>query len=948
MIRFVGKVKATHVVMRRFAKSGLLCMFFVSGFFPSALASLSYRIHAYDVMDNTPVDGNSIVLIGGSRLSIHEWWEVFGCNPNIVNRAVAGNHISEIIEHLDPILAGHPKRIILMTGMSNTNYNSTPLSDRDVVESTVSSVNQIVNRIRQDSPDTEICMVGATPVTRQNLQFRNPAAIMDYNSSLRRYCKERRIPFIDIHSLFASTSDSLEMRKDLSPDGVTMNSSGVSLLASALKLYADSSECVATSLPVVTNMISPAGSRADLFASLPIFSDDIVMFGDNTIGTANWYELMNDTRFKNRGIGWDFAEVPISDDSDGGCSLMRMIPLVFHEGIQSPAKVVIYAGACEVSRRLPLDEFESVYNALAGSVAKASGGSEVFLVSLLPHWAYMDAGIDVQAYNNVIRSVARRNGCKYVDIYRHLCTRGKVDRKHFFQGELMYSGYERMCRELSDAVGVKKARQRVFRIRQVRNNELTGIGNVDEELLRGVVSTGRLSLLRGFTVRLRGNASDIKSLSLYFNDKLCSKMDVSGVAVEYRFRTFRLFRRNLDFRVSADIAGNAGEGHKVAAEITSVRLGGGIHEIQQTPFGDGREIILACTRLYSCGDYGAAAFSEPALYSRQNGILFAANERRNDNVLGLPARNDIVVRQSGDNGRTWDQPVVVAEASDFRSGYRDPVVVVTRSGDLLIGYSGHDNRNHANGGIPSKVFLSRSTDGGATWESPQEISSLLYGGWAADPQCWNLSSAYFSPGKGILMKNIRFHGRIVLPVLVYAGRNMEKKEGFYRCYALYSDDDGRHWNVSECAFENGGQYVNIVELSGGRILMTNSGADGYWRSLSDDGGQTWNSPVKYEIGMLPAAVDNDIVSIRDGILLATLPYSPDANDISIVRSFNGGESFDLLRRITHIPSSNSSIAEMSDGTLGVYLEMSPDGDPELWFYNFSYEWLDKVSPISLK
>lgn len=945
---FIGKAVREHFASTQSAKGVFLFLLVLSGVVISAQASLSYRIHAYDVMDNTSVDRNSIVLIGDSRVSIHEWWEVFGSNPDIVNRAVAGNHTSEIIEHLDPILAGHPKRIILMTGMPEKTSSSTPLSDSAVVSSAVSSVNQIVNKIQRGSPDTEICVVGATPVSRQDVQFPSPSAVVRYNNALDLFCRDRRIPFIDIYSPFASLTNQQEVRKDLSPDGVTINSSGVRLLGEILKPYADSSECVVSSSHHFFSISSAEGSRVDLFANLPLSPDDIVMFGDNTVGTVNWYELMNDSRFKNRGIGWDFAGVPISGGPDCECDLMRIIPFVFRDGTQSPSRIVVYTGAYEISHHLSLEEFESVYGAMAESLAKASVNSEIYLVSLLPHWTYIEPDIDVRSYNDIIKSVARRNGFKYIDIYRRFFDRGKVDRKYFFQGELMYSGYEIMCRELSGALGVKKSRQKDFRIHQVRNNELTGIGNMDEELIRGTISTGRFSLLRGVTVKLRGNASDVKSLHLYCNGKRLSRVLTQGGIVEYRLRTFRLFRRNIDFRICSDIAGNASEGHRVAAEVTSVQLGSGNREVSQTLFGDGREIILACTRIYSCGDYEAAAYSEPALYSHQNGILTIANERRNDNILDLPARNDIVVRQSTDNGRTWDQPVAVAVASDFRSGYRDPVIVTTRNGDLIVGYSGHDNRKHTNGGISSKVFLSRSNDGGLTWDSPQEISSLLYGGWAADPLCWNLSSAFFSPGKGLLTRNIRFHGRILLPVLVYAGQNNKGNEGRFRCYALYSDDDGRHWNVSDCAFENGGPYLNVVELSGSRILMVNSGANGFWHSVSDDGGQSWGPPVKYGMNTLSSAVDNDLVNVRDGVILATVPYSPDANDISIVRSFDSGESFEFLRRLTHAPSSNSSIAEMSDGTLGVCLEKSPDGDPEIWFYNFSYEWLDNVSPKTLK
>ena len=59
-------------------------------------------------------------------------------------------------------------------------------------------------------------------------------------------------------------------------------------------------------------------------------------------------------------------------------------------------------------------------------------------------------------------------------------------------------------------------------------------------------------------------------------------------------------------------------------------------------------------------------------------------------------------------------------------------------------------------------------------------------------------------------------------------------------YAVYSDDNGATWTVSERAFSNGDE-AKVVELNDGRVLMSvrQSGYRGY--SISTDVGETWGA-----------------------------------------------------------------------------------------------------------
>ena len=100
--------------------SFLFCILFVTN---SLFAADPFRAHKYDLFKVLPVNSESVVFVGNSITNMHEWWEAFGSEDNIVNRGVWGTFIGETVEHIEAVAAGKPAKVFFMIGTNDLGKN---------------------------------------------------------------------------------------------------------------------------------------------------------------------------------------------------------------------------------------------------------------------------------------------------------------------------------------------------------------------------------------------------------------------------------------------------------------------------------------------------------------------------------------------------------------------------------------------------------------------------------------------------------------------------------------------------------------------------------------------------------------------------------------------------------------------------------------------------------
>lgn len=478
------------------------------------------------------------------------------------------------------------------------------------------------------------------------------------------------------------------------------------------------------------------------------------------------------------------------------------------------------------------------------------------------------------------------------------------------------------------------------------NNEFTGRGNTGELLLLSEIVSDEAYTLDDVTLSLR-NTTDAAlvsaiRISLSTPGHAPEEIGLSRIAAgenRLRFEPQRILSDTVYLRISADISPTAPEGSVVTAELTSL----GIDNRKVAPQKSApasREVLLCRRLLFAPGDYGSRNWRIPALCTLPDGTLLAVNDKRKYNEGDLPEDIDIVARRSTDNGRTWSDPVNVAVGKGRKKGFGDPALLVTSRGEVLCAFVGGNGLWDSTPEDPQRSYISRSSDQGRTWSTPEDITSRLWGAMAANPQCRAYTYSFFGSGNGLTLTRGKYAGRLLVAAAMGPAEALNN-------HAVYSDDGGRTWQVSDIAFR-GGDEAKMVELTDGRILMSvrRKGARGY--SISEDGGVTWEKQ-----GLWPEidtnACNGDMIrySATDtggacNLLLHSIPNAPDRRNVSVFCSYDEGKSWVDPRTLCRGGSMYSSLTVLQDGTIGIYVEenSTPEGS-SLWFMNFSREWLTR-------
>lgn len=313
------------------------------------------------------------------------------------------------------------------------------------------------------------------------------------------------------------------------------------------------------------------------------------------------------------------------------------------------------------------------------------------------------------------------------------------------------------------------------------------------------------------------------------------------------------------------------------------------------------------------GDYDSQFYRIPAIETLPDGTIIVVGDKRIDKLGDLPGRIDVVARRSTDGGKTWGPYITVAEHDEI-GGYGDPAIIYDRkSGDLIVISS------HGNGlwdSSPSHTSVSRSRDGGKTWEKPVDISSQLF---TTDPngkQPIKLTAAFASSGRAVQLKN----GRLMF-VLVTRQDGVDP----FPCYAIYSDDSGKTWKVSKTPATLDGDESKIVELPDGDLLMSIRARFKSNRkfAISKDKGVTWKELEDYN-DLTDIRCNGDIIRVRHNgkdVLLQSLPAGPWRSNITIYASYDNGKTWPVSHQVMHGPAAYSSMTLMPDGkTVGIVTE----------------------------
>src|SRR5437899_3806866 len=183
------------------------------------------------------------------------------------------------------------------------------------------------------------------------------------------------------------------------------------------------------------------------------------------------------------------------------------------------------------------------------------------------------------------------------------------------------------------------------------------------------------------------------------------------------------------------------------------------------------------TDIFRAGEGGYHSYRIPALIASGKGTLFAFCEGRRNSASDT-GDIDVLLRRSFDGGKTWAAVQKIADMGEDTVGNPTPVMERKSGAILLLMTSNPGRVTERQTGLRDRtVWITRSTDDGATWSAPAEITAQVkHADWT-----WYATG----PGNGIQLRS----GRLVIPC------DHNAADGARYSHVIYSDDGGTSWQI---------------------------------------------------------------------------------------------------------------------------------------------------------
>jgi sialidase-1 len=309
--------------------------------------------------------------------------------------------------------------------------------------------------------------------------------------------------------------------------------------------------------------------------------------------------------------------------------------------------------------------------------------------------------------------------------------------------------------------------------------------------------------------------------------------------------------------------------------------------------------------LFASGENGYHTYRIPSLLTTTNGAILAFCEGRKHSGSDT-GDIDVVIRRSTDNGRTWDDMRIIADAGE--EVFDNPCPVQDRDTgtiwlplcwNLADGGEGKIVRGEAE----RNIWMMSSDDDGLTWTEPVEITD----GVKKPDWTWYATG----PGHGIQLSS----GRMVIPCDFGRGMPDENHE-YFGSHIIYSDDHGRTWQIGG-EIQKKVNECQVVELSDGVLLLnmrSYHGANCRAIAKSGDGGATW-SEITHDETLVEPICQAGILKLSDGTIAFSNPASTKRENMIVRFSTDDCQTWEKSVVLHEGPSAYSDLAEAADGSV---------------------------------
>jgi len=288
------------------------------------------------------------------------------------------------------------------------------------------------------------------------------------------------------------------------------------------------------------------------------------------------------------------------------------------------------------------------------------------------------------------------------------------------------------------------------------------------------------------------------------------------------------------FWVCVDLAENADIDGRIDAVVKAVKLDNGSITEVASGSPDGSQRIGWAVRMH--GDDGSKAYRIPGLATTNKGTLIGVYDIRYRGGGDLPGDIDVGMSRSTDGGQTWDPMKVIMDMGDDVNWRYDGI------GDPAVLVDKGNNRvwvaatwSHGN----------RSWRGSGKGMTPVETGQFMLVSSDDDGRTWsepvNITEQVKDPDWHFILQGpgagiTMKDGTLVFPAQFQAGDSKRTPHSTL----IYSKDHGKTWTVGTGVKSNTTE-AQLVELGDGSIMINCRDNRGGSRTIAttNDLGQTW-------------------------------------------------------------------------------------------------------------
>ena len=358
----------------------------------------------------------------------------------------------------------------------------------------------------------------------------------------------------------------------------------------------------------------------------------------------------------------------------------------------------------------------------------------------------------------------------------------------------------------------------------------------------------------------------------------------------------KLFPGRNFFWISLEMKPFASLHTTVSASISQAKVNGLAIPIKDLSDKGMRQRMAVGVR--HAGDDGAAAFRIPGLVTTNKGTLLAVYDVRYNSSVDLQEHIDIGLSRSTDGGRTWEK-MREGGLPASQNGAGDPSILVdTQTNTIFIMAAWTHGMGNQRAWWSSYPGMGKN-----------ETAQLVIAKSTDDGQTWsapvNLTEQvkrpewYFllqGPGRGITTSD----GTLVFPIQ-YIGQDRIPNAGI-----MYSRDRGETWTIHNHARTNTTES-QVAEVKPGVLMLNMRDNRGGSRAIytTTDLGKTWKEHESSRTALIEPVCMASLISVKaednclgKDLLIFSNPNSTSSRDkMTIKISLDGGQTWPLEHQL---------------------------------------------------